>query len=259
MGRPPMPKNKQRQQLNIRLSAEEKSALIGRARANGRSLAAEAEARLAESLTIEATHDQQTRDLVAMILDQIVTIQADTKKRWHKDLMTWAATAQMLGHGPVRRFHPDKPHEDEIVRAAQEAMRKNADAKLRTLTVLRDHGISASWRPYRGISKTNALATMFPPAAEPTQSRFVEWSLIQGIDEDDRERLLEALAELLRLDDEETECITAYIAAMKPYSEAEAAGRKRYKDRFQYDDRPHPEWIDRHYAARARLLGEGGD
>lgn len=233
MPRPAKSDNEKRQLIGARFDPEAREALVHFATKAGISPGAEVERRVLTTLAF----DEQGLQLIAEIGAEIQAIQAGTGKRWHKDLMTWAAVMDMFRTGPMMQRSPDNPQDDEVVTEAYAHFRDLSD-KRQTLV---EAATASGWtwaldpKPRNALSPKggifgNALA-MF--AANP---REAERSYILSLPEGEgRDKVIEAHEHLCALDAEIADAERAWLAALAPYWDKEDEGRKwnrrRQRDR----------------------------
>ena len=245
-GRPALPAEQKRQQIGVRTSPDLKEALEIAAKANGRSVAQEAEWRLQQSFEDQRrAGGEHTESLLRQVAAEIEKIEATTKKRWSKDLMTWAAVARMFERGPVRQARPDKTGDDEIVMAAWNLMYPAEQEKKELCALLAAHQVYAipdlpeeqapMHRSGRGIfgGTLNALTKTVIPAGPTDRSR--ERKAVKALVDDasTQAELLAVIDRLEELDQIYREARANWEEALKPYHQAEAAGRELYRQMMQ--------------------------
>lgn len=225
-GRPSKPDAEKRQQIGVRVSPELKARLEDASDRNGRSVAQEAELRLLQSFDQEGRlGDAETQRLLLALADEIALIEKATGKHWHRDLKTWAAVAEGLRRGPIRRLRPDRPDDDEIVGEAWSAIEAVRDRKRPIIDGLAEYGITEPLTPPdRPTEATNALAAYF----EPRWGAQVQIKANPEISEETRIGLLAAVDELKALDSEERQALSVWRAAMQPYWDAANEGAAWY-------------------------------
>lgn len=258
MGRPPLPKDQKRQQVNIRLNPEDRAHLEEMASRHGGALATTAEGALSEAIEsdrqageggptparreaiarlVRGTNDKRPRDdetliLLADIAEQIDVIQDLTRKRWHKDRRTWAAVAQMLAKGPIGWHETDNPVDDEdfehasLSRYAVGQLKQIAVAKIARLGVVVSPSVT-------GYSRNNALA-YFSRGGElhhVASNRDSESAIIDALpDPAARADAKEAFEKLRDLDRQEHELSAKISEMIMPFLDEEIAGRDLYAD-----------------------------
>lgn len=223
-----------RQLIGARFNPEVRRMLEQSATANKRSLGAEVEARVAAL----AMCDQQTLDLFSEIAREIEVIQrmgvsADMKPRcWHKHLPTYAAVAEMLRHGPLRRHRPDDPFvvDDEVVRLSA-SLRTYHQQKEEIARQLAAIGVAVlPDRPKRPVRFGGLFGAPLIGAGAAFDHRNTERAAINAIPDDDLQRQARELFEqIVKLDEEEAQADSELGAALKPYFDAEREGAERYR------------------------------
>lgn len=240
-GRPAKPDSEKRQQIGVRTSPTLKTDLEQAAAENGRSVAQEAELRLERSFEAERqAGDAETSRLLNMIANEIAIIQSHTGKRWHRDLMTWAAVQEACAGGPIRRLRPDRPTDDEVVNEAWNRLWAIEQNKTRIIARLRDAGFYVEDYP----RKVRGGLFFAGSNGDPERSGLRNAIELRGDAPTETASHLASLDELLAIEKEEREARAAYAAAMQPYIDAEIAGRQ---------------WVKRLRAERARSSGEPVD
>lgn len=220
MGRPRKLKEDQRQPITVRLSPATRALLGARARESGVSLASEVEARV----TALAAADSATVDLVATIVSAIERIQGASKKRWHRDLRTWAAVAAMLGEGPINDHRPDLPDDDEQITDARDAVWRAAGAtsplteELAELGIVDGVGAGIDW-----IEQDDGTLSFSP------DRRSDAWRAASLLPEADRVRAETLLTEVEQWDEEQAGAIARLHHLERPYREAEESGHRLYR------------------------------
>lgn len=225
-GRPALPEAEKRQQIGVRTSPTLKLDLERAAGENGRSVAQEAELRLIESFEVERRAGTgETAQLLRMIADQIAMIERTTGKRWHRDLMTWAAAAEAIAKGPVQQLRPDKSTDDEVANEAWGALWAIIVEKQGHLDKLRSAGLHISARPE---AATPGAIDALGGYVDLTRSNIRQAVEALSIGDDERDQLKTALTNVLVLDAAEREAEQVFIEAVRPFVEAEAHGRRLY-------------------------------
>lgn len=119
-GRPPKPEGEKRQQIGVRVSPELKSQLEAVAGANGRSVAQEAEFRLAESFELdELLGGGKTKAFLVELAVQIGRAEDVTGNPWRDDATTYWA-ARKLVEDALDRARPTPPNYAELTRLRTE-------------------------------------------------------------------------------------------------------------------------------------------
>jgi hypothetical protein len=225
-GRPTLPEGERRQQIGVRTSPALKADLERAAGDNGRSVAQEAELRLVDSFEAERrSGSPETAQLMRMLADQIAVIERTTGKRWHKDLTTWAAVAEAAAKGPVQQLRPDRTTDDELANEAWDALWAIIMEKQQYIETLRGAGLHVPRRPQPArAGATDALGSYID--LNRTSLRRAIDAL--SISEDDRDKLREAIAGIIVLDEAETKAESHFLESVRPYLEAEARGRELF-------------------------------
>ncbi|GGD60901.1 TraY domain-containing protein [Erythrobacter arachoides] len=218
MGRPSKSEEDRRQPVTLRFDPDVRARLEKHAAANGRSLGKEIEARVAATVGLDA----QGLDLVRQISAEIVALTKRNKgKRWHADLTSWSAVAEMLAGGPISAMRPDDPWDEEDVKAILGQLINTYDQKANVVSKLAEIGLS--------ISQDNKFGGLLKIA-----SRNLERSSIDAIpDPALRQQALSLHDQLIALDADFDALRHAYGDAMRPYWEAELKGREIYRSHLQ--------------------------
>ena len=254
MGRPPLPKDQKRQQVNIRLNPEDRVHLEEMASRQGAALAATAESVLADAIESDRQagdngptpqrreaiarivlgtnskrpRDDETLSLLADIAEQIDVIQEMTRKRWHKDRRTWAAVAQMLTKGPIIWSKVDDPSNDEELKNNALDGWAIRELKRRKIEAIASAGVVVHQSRFKHHTM-NALLGLGNAFAK--SNREDEQAIIDAIpDETVRLGAQQVFAELLELDEQESENEAQFSELYRPFSEEEVAGRNLYSE-----------------------------
>lgn len=230
MGRPPKSAEDKRVQVNIRLLATDKEKLQALSTESGKPLASEAENILAKHLS----RRKETNALLDRIAIAIADLEEKAHGKWHKNLMAWAAVAEML----TRILNDDRPEriaDDEAVVEVRKKLEPAERHRYVLIQLLSERGISVKrdprpepllgMRPRRGLFG-NANVDKPPPSP-----RTWEKAAIDALPfETDAEVKTKAeaqwlFAELLKADSAVAALETEEADAMRPYIEAEQAGR----------------------------------
>jgi len=231
MGRPPKSAEEKRVQVNIRLLATDKEKLQALADESERPLATAAENILAKHLA----RRKETNELLDHIATQIDELEAKAHGKWHKNLMAWAAVAEML----TRVLNDERPERIADDEAVIEIRKKLEDAEIHRdvlVSMLSDRGISVKrdprpepllgMRARRGIFG-NALAGKPPPSPRTWEKAAID--AMPAEVEAEQATKIEAqwlFNELLGVDNTIATLEVDEAEAMKPYIEAEQAGRQ---------------------------------
>ncbi len=222
MGRPKMKAEEKRRLVSARYAPSVVDKLKALAKANGRSVPAEIEARILATIEL----DDVGLQLVSDISSEIEALRRRNKgKRWHADVQTWAATAEMLALGPVQDFKPGYDADEECQKQAWAPLAAIRDEQREYIDRLADLGISvARAREIRGLLKLD--------------SRSRERSRIVAIQDDSlRESALTAHSKLCQLDDSYDAALAEYRETMRPYWEIEEVGRQMYREHLHEEAR----------------------
>lgn len=224
-GRPPKPETERRQQIGVRTSPSLKADLERAAAENGRSVAQEAEMRLVASFDAERVAGGiETNRLLNMLANEIAVIEGVTRKRWFKDLATWSAVAD-AGRAVIARLRPDKPRDDEVVKAAFDELYKILQAKKPLLEELRQAGVGAVDLP-KPFKRVGVFGNPFD---KDRSSERRQIATMPHLDEPERAALIETVDKLVVLDDEEREAAKRHGEALSPYFHEEERGSQIYE------------------------------
>lgn len=221
MGRPRKKPEDLRKIATLRLCPEVRRKLKEAATKAGRSFAADLEARLVATCDL----DHQGVELVQAIAKEVVQIEHITRKRWHKDLKTWAVVAEMLRIGPVNDFNPDLPQNDESVIAAFGMLEILEQDRSVLIEQLGSMGIAARQDPDKAVGGEAGL-TMLP---DPTRSKARR--MCETLDDaEESTRAANILDQIIQIDGRYREVNEAFKDALRLHLEATKAGRKLYRD-----------------------------
>ena len=229
-GRPPKRADEKRIQVNVRLLIADRDKLQALADESEKPVATEAENILAKHLA----RRKETNELLDRIATRIEELETKAKGQWHKNLMAWAAVAEML----TRVLNDDRPEriaDDEAVIEVRKKLEPAERTRDVLISMLSDRGISVKrdprpepllgMRARRGLFG-NALAGKPPPSPRTWERAAID--ALPAETEADQKTKFEAqwlFAELLKADDAVAELETEEADAMRPYIEAEQAGR----------------------------------
>ena len=229
-GRPPKRADEKRIQVNVRLLTADRERLQLLADESGRPVATEAENILAKHLA----RRNETNELLDRIAAQIVELEAQAKGQWQKNLMAWAAVAEML----TRILNDDRPEriaDDEAVIEIRKKLEPAERRRYALIQLLSERGISVKrdprpepllgMRARRGLFG-NALAGKPPPSPRTWEKAAID--ALPAETEDDQNTRADAqwlFGELLKADEAVAVLETEEADAMRPYIEAEQAGR----------------------------------
>lgn len=229
-GRPPKGADEKRIQVNVRLLTADRDRLQILADESGKPVATEAENILAKHLA----RRKETNELLDHIAATIEELEIKAHGKWHKNLMAWAAVAEMLTR-VLNDYRPERMGDDEAVAEVRKNLWAAEQRRDALIQLLSDKGISVKrdprpepllgMRARRGLFG-NALARK-PPLSPRTWEKAAIDALPAEIEADEItkaeaqwlfDELLIADAAVAALEAEEAE-------AMRPFIEAEQAGR----------------------------------
>lgn len=229
-GRPPKRADEKRIQVNVRLLTADRDKLQAMADESEKPLATAAENILAKHLA----RRMETNDLLDRIATQIEELEGKAKGQWQKNLMAWAAVAEML----TRVLNDDRPErigDDEAVIEIRARLEPAERRRSAIIQLLSERGISVKrdprpepllgMRPRRGIFG-NALAGRPPPSPRTWEKAAI--NALPAETEADEKAKADAqwlFEELLKADEAVAALETEEAEAMRPYIEAEQAGR----------------------------------
>lgn len=215
MGRPPKQPTDRRQPTTLRLDPDARAKLERYAADSGRSLGKEIEARIAAMIELDALGV----DLISRLGAAISALTKRNKgKRWHVDLTGWAAVAELLTEGPIQDLRPTaEPDADQQWEAIEpllaiDQQREDLVAQLTTLgfSVAPEHRL-------QGLLRLN--------------NRDMERAALNNAPEGElKSSAIRLHTRILELDEEYDQASQRFRAAMKPYGEAEEAGRQMCRD-----------------------------
>lgn len=226
MARPKKPNEEKRVQVNVRLLPSDKDRLEVMAGESGKPLAAEAEAIIAQHLRRSA----ETNALLLHIGEQIVELEKRTLGKWHKNLTAWAAVSEMLAH-IIDDNRPERISDDDVVMEVRERLQTSEARRLLSIQKLSDLGISVKVdpRPLPLLGASQGRRGLFGKirATPPPSSRNWEKAAINAMPEgDDKNEAQKLFSEILKLDQVIADIEDEEDEAMRPYIEAEQAGRR---------------------------------
>lgn len=214
MGRRLLKVEERRSLLSARFDPSIRLKIQAQAEANGRSAAAEIEARVRATIALDAVG----LELVERISSEIAALDRRNQgKRWHKDLKTWAATAEMMAIGPIQDMKPVNQVDAEVQEAARQPLYEIYHKQEALVWKLGQLGVTvARTRKVGGLLRLN--------------SRDLERAGIDRIpDGDDRDEAIAIHSMLVALDDNHDQALAEYAQTMQPYEEAEEKGRELYR------------------------------
>lgn len=230
MGRPPKSADEKRVQVNIRLLVADRERLQSLADESGKPVATEAENILAKHLA----RRKETNELLDRVAAQIDELEAKAKGQWQKNLMAWAAVAEMLTR-VLNDNRPERIADDEAVIEVRKKLEPAERQRYVLIKLLSDRGISVKrdprpepllgMRARRGLFG-NALAGKPPPSPRTWEKAAID--ALPADTEADEKTKAEAqwlFDELLKADDSVAALEAEEAEAMRPYIEAEQAGR----------------------------------
>lgn len=185
------------------------------AKASGRSIPAEIEARICATIAL----DQEGLALVERVISEMEALRRRNRGlRWHKDLTTWAATAEMIAIGPIQDMKPMNPVDADVQEAAQQPLHEIYYKQDALVWKLGQLGVTvARTRSIGGLLRLN--------------SRDLERAGIDKISaSQDRDQAIAIHEMLIALDDAHDQALLSYKEAMEPYEKAEEQGRELYRD-----------------------------
>ncbi len=215
MGRRLLKAEERRSLLSARFDPSVRHQIQAQAEANGRSAAAEIEARVRATIALDAVG----LELVERIGSEISALNRRNQgKRWHKDLTTWAATAEMMAIGPIQDLKPMNPVDADVQEAAQQPLHEIYYKQDALVWKLGQLGVTvARTRTIGGLLRLN--------------SRDLERAGIDKISaSQDRDQAIAVHEMLISLDDAHDQALLRYKEAMEPYEKAEEQGRELYRD-----------------------------
>lgn len=234
-GRPALPDDQKRQQIGVRTSPALKLALEAAAAENGRSVAQEAEWRLQQSFDDQRrAGGEHTDQLLRAMAGEIEQIEAETRKRWNKDLVTWAAVDRLFQNGPIKRLRPDLTSDDEVVMEAWKRIYAAEQEKKEICALLSLHQIYVM----PGLPekpKSARRGGIFGASAAPQPNRDKERKAVDALVEDAAERAeaMNLIDRLEALDESHRKADADWSEALRPYHEAEAKGRDIFRQMMQ--------------------------
>jgi hypothetical protein len=221
MGRPRKKPEDLRKIATLRLCPEVRRKLKEAATKAGRSFAADLEARLVATCDL----DHQGVELVRAIAKEVVQIEQITRKRWHKDLKTWAVIAEMLRIGPVNDFNPDLPQNDESVIAAFGMLEILEQDRSVLIEQLGSMGIAARHDPDKAAGGEAGLTML------PDRTRSKARLMCEKLDDpEERARAANLLEQIIQIDEQYRKVKADFEGALRLHLEATKAGRKLYRD-----------------------------
>ena len=236
MGRPKLPSNEKRQQVNFRLDPEQLQALSMLAMENNQSVPA-----LAESLVVEGMklfhHPMMEPALLRIftdIMDEMQEVQRrNYDKPWFQDLTTWAACKMIFTKGPFARRNPDNWKENNKISGLWGSVTAARKSKQEAINLLLGLGVSVSPEKYsyptgrRGLFGTNHVNALLGPFDKRTNER----NAIEAIeDEALRAQALAIFGIIEKLDGDEADAMTKWHGEVSQYTEAEKEGVELYKE-----------------------------
>lgn len=235
MARPTIDPEGKRKQIGVRLGPQDRAALDALAAAEGVSVGKLIENRTTALLAA----DQKTFALLVSIVEGIEQARElmgnsdDDAPKWHEDLTTWGAVAEMLASGPTALVRPESAYRDEGFIGAIQNKSRILVAKQKVIDRLSAYGIPAMLQSTLELPAARRRRGLFgavlfaPPAID---RRANERKLIDAIDDDDaRAKALELHAELIALDAEEKDEGVFADDTVKIYRDMEDEGRAAWR------------------------------
>lgn len=224
MARPALNPEEKRKQIAVRFGPEDRERLEQLATAEGTSPGKVAEARAAALLGA----DSATFALLVEIAGEIADIEMMAGGiKWHEDLTTWGAVAEMLARGPIVGRKPESVYTDGGYAAAN---RERAQAMLKKRDIIERlgvTGVSVSFEPSVERSARGLFGSLL---SRYVDRRATEQALIDAIADDATRTRAQALHdELKKLDAAEADEEAEMSDADRIYREMEDAGRTRYR------------------------------
>jgi hypothetical protein len=229
-GRPPKKADEKRIQVNVRLLTADRESLQILADESGKPVATEAENILAKHLT----RRKETNELLDRIAVRIEELEVKAQGKWHKNLMAWAAVAEML----TRVLNEDRPEriaDDEAVAEVRERLWKAERRRDAIIQLLSDRGISVKrdprpepllgMRARRGIL-SNAFTGKPPPSPRTWEKAAIDALPTETEADENTKADAQWLFDQLAMADAAVAAEEAEEAeALRPYVNAEQAGR----------------------------------
>jgi hypothetical protein len=221
MGRPSKNQEMRRQVVTLRLDPPVLRKLEMAAKQAGKRFSLDLETRLLATSDL----DQKGVELVHAISRQISQIQKMTDVKWHRQLKTWGAVAEMLRIGPIHEFNPDPPEGDEDVTAAFEMLEVIQRSRSDLIDQLADMGIAARQDPDQHSGEGAGIAKL------ADRTRGATRLFCEKIDDpSDKAHALDLLGEILQLDEQARQANASFKDALRLHLNAINAGRKFYRD-----------------------------
>lgn len=236
MGRPPKSPDEKRVQVNIRLLTADRARLQSLADESEKPLASEAEIILAKHLS----RRPETNELLDRIANEISRLEAalgpkwdkekkaDVQVNWTKNLTAWAAVSEMLAH-VADDVRPQRIYEDEGVIEIRKRLEMHQRIRYVVIQFLAEQGVSVKDDPrpaplLGGSSRRGLFGSNQPKRPSP---REWEKAAIAAMPEGGDKELSSGLFdELLKSDDVIAAIESEETDAIRPYIEAEQAGRR---------------------------------
>lgn len=235
-GRPPKRAEEKRIQVNVRLLTADRERLQRLADESGKPLASEAEIIMAKHLS----RRPETTALLDRIANEVSRLEAalgpkwdkeekaDVQVNWTKNLTAWAAVSEMLAH-VAENDRPQRIHEDENVIEIRKRLETQERIRYVTIQLLAERGVSVKVdpRPAPLLGQSLRRGLFGSATAKRPSPREWEKAAIAAMPEGcEKEASTYLFDELLKLDDVIARIELEQAEAMRPYIEAEQAGRQ---------------------------------
>ena len=236
MGRPPKSLVAKRVQVNIRLLTADRARLQSLAEESEKPLASQAEIILAKHLS----RRPETNELLDRIANEISRLEAalglkwdkekkeDDQVNWTKNLTAWAAVSEMLAH-VADDVRPQRINEDEGVIEIRKRLEMQQRIRYVVIQFLAEQGVSVKDDPrpaplLGGSSRRGLFGSNHPKRPSPREWEKAAIAAMPEGGEKNKSFLL--FDELLKSDDIIAAIELEEAEAMRPYIEAEQAGRR---------------------------------
>jgi hypothetical protein len=163
-----------------------------------------------------------------MIANEIAMCERETGKRWSRDLKTWAAVAEICQNGPIQRMRPDHWHDDDVVSAAWGNLWAVIEEKQPLLDELRSAGFPAELLPQPGSN--GGSAGVLSSVTDVNRDAVRNAVRAADVPAELKAGYIAIIDRLVQLDQAERDATAAHSHALQPYMEAEAEGRRLYRE-----------------------------
>lgn len=234
MGRPKLQADEKRQQINFRLTPEDRRRLEAMADADGVSLPVISERLVLGGMAI-LCHPMMTPELLTIfndIMDEMQEVQRrNFDKPWYKDLVTWAACKMIFAKGPFARRNPDDWRTNAQIAELWATVTGIQKAKQDAIGLIGTIGLQVSAERFNQAYGRRGLFGRTPNTLlGAVDNRIAEKAAISKIEDAGKRAQIEAIfSVIVQFDEQEEAALQKWHEAVKDYTDAEKEGEALYK------------------------------